>query len=55
MGSTVYFYLNVAAFPKGRARSLILFPIAIIFDIVLLNYSMWKYEFSEVDWKGRRV
>jgi hypothetical protein len=30
-------------------------PIAALADIVLLHYSMWKYEFSTVDWKGRNV
>lgn len=30
-------------------------PFAALSDVVLLHYSMWKYEFSEVDWKGRNV
>jgi Glycosyl transferase family 2 len=30
-------------------------PFAAISDIVLLHFSMWKYEFSTVDWKGRNV
>lgn len=30
-------------------------PWAALSDIVLLHYSMWKYEFSTVDWKGRNV
>lgn len=30
-------------------------PFAVAYDIALLNYSMWKYEFSEVIWKGRNV
>jgi glycosyltransferase involved in cell wall biosynthesis len=30
-------------------------PFMILADIGLLHYSMWKYEFSEVDWKGRNV
>ncbi len=28
---------------------------AVLYDIWLLNYSMWLYEFSEVLWKGRNV
>lgn len=32
-----------------------LFPITVIVDILLLNYSMGKYEFSNVEWKGRNV
>ncbi len=30
-------------------------PLMIGYDIGLLHYSMWQYEFSEVDWKGRNV
>lgn len=30
-------------------------PYMILADIVLLHYSMWKYEFSIVEWKGRNI
>lgn len=30
-------------------------PIAGLSDVILLNYSMFKYEFSEVLWKGRNI
>lgn len=30
-------------------------PLMVLADIALLHYSMWKYELSEVDWKGRNV
>jgi hypothetical protein len=33
----------------------LLLPVAALYDIGLLNYSMWRYEFSEVLWKGRNV
>ncbi len=33
----------------------IILPLAALYDIGLLNYSMWQYEFSEVLWKGRNV
>lgn len=36
-------------------RSLWLEPFAAIYDVCLLNYSMWRYEFSEVIWKDRNV
>jgi hypothetical protein len=26
-----------------------------VYDVGLLHYSMWRYEFSTVDWKGRNV
>ncbi|HSX34031.1 MAG TPA: hypothetical protein VLF62_00100, partial [Candidatus Saccharimonadales bacterium] len=29
--------------------------IGMSFDIGLQHYSMWQYEFSEVDWKGRNI
>ncbi|MGI0133817.1 MAG: hypothetical protein ACREBW_02515, partial [Candidatus Micrarchaeaceae archaeon] len=35
--------------------SLLLTPLTALYDIALLNYSMYKYEFSEVAWKGRNV
>jgi len=30
-------------------------PFAAMSDVILLHYSMWKYEFSTVEWKGRNV
>jgi len=30
-------------------------PFAVLSDIFLLHYSMWKYEFSVIEWKGRNV
>lgn len=36
-------------------RSVWLYPFAAIYDVMLLNYSMYRYEFSTVDWKGRNV
>jgi len=29
--------------------------VSVLFDIGLQHYSMWRYEFSEVDWKGRNI
>lgn len=40
---------------KFLIRGLWLLPIAALYDIGLLNYSMWRYEFREVIWKGRNV
>jgi hypothetical protein len=37
------------------ARSLVALPFAVIHDVAVLNYSMLKYEFSRVLWKGRNV
>ena len=30
-------------------------PLAVIYDLILLNLSMWRYEFSEVIWKDRNI
>lgn len=30
-------------------------PVGLSYDLALLHVSMWKYEFSELDWKGRNV
>jgi glycosyltransferase involved in cell wall biosynthesis len=35
--------------------SLWFMPFATLYDIGLLNYSLWRYEFGEVIWKGRNV
>jgi hypothetical protein len=35
--------------------SLVALPFAVIHDVALLNYSMLKYEFSVVLWKGRNI
>ena len=31
------------------------FPFMVALDIALVHYSMWRYEFSTVDWKGRNI
>ncbi len=40
---------------KFLLRGLGLLPFAALYDIGLLNYSMWQYEFNEVIWKGRNI
>ncbi len=42
-------HVNSAAF------GLIGLPFAVVADLYLLHYSMLKYEFSTVDWKGRNI
>lgn len=36
-------------------RGILLFPMQTIIDIILLNISLHRYEFSEVLWKGRNI
>jgi len=50
-------YYHVAVRTKLNARSLawLIFPVTVITDVLLLHISMWQYEFSVVDWKGRNI
>lgn len=41
--------------PHGWMVGFINFPILIIFDVILFNWSMLAFEFGEVNWKGRNV
>lgn len=51
------FYAMVTALTYRRflIRGLWTLPFVAIYDLGLLNYSMWQYEFREVVWKGRNV
>jgi hypothetical protein len=40
---------------KFHLLAVSLLSFAVVYDICLLNYSMWKYEFHQVYWKGRNV
>jgi glycosyltransferase involved in cell wall biosynthesis len=52
-----YFYAQIVhmTYRKEILKAYIIMPLAIIFDVWLLNYSMWRYEFHEVVWKERNV
>lgn len=51
------FYFKVVdhTYNQTVTPSLLMLPLAALYDIGLLNYSMWQYEFGEVIWKGRNV
>lgn len=51
----VYYQVVRITYQKPLARSLLLMPFAALYDVCLLNYSMWQYEYSEVIWKGRNI
>ena len=53
--SYVYNQVVRVTYQHSLARGLWLLPFAALYDVALLNYSMWQYEFSEVIWKGRNV
>jgi hypothetical protein len=40
---------------KFRSYGVWIFPLAALYDVALLNYSMWQYEFNQVIWKGRNI
>ncbi len=50
-----YALVVTLAYRLWLVRSLVLLPFACIADIALLNYSMIRYEFFTVEWKGRNV
>jgi glycosyltransferase involved in cell wall biosynthesis len=53
----VIFYAKVINFTyqkRGWVGGWLL-PFAGIYDVAVLNYSMWRYEFNEVVWKDRNV
>lgn len=51
----IYIYIVGLTYHKFIWRSLFYFPIAILYDIYLMNYSMYKYEFKQVIWKERNI
>ena len=56
-GFLTYSYARVMNLTYRRflLRSLWLLPFAALYDVGLLHYSMYQYEFSIVSWKGRNV
>jgi hypothetical protein len=55
MQTVAYGKIFNLTYRRFTLKSIWLLPIAALYDIGLLNYSMWQYEFSEVLWKGRNV
>lgn len=53
--TTFYTVVLQLTYRRFLWRSLFLLPVAAAYDIAMLNYSMWLYEFSDVLWKGRNV
>lgn len=50
-----YYKIMNLTYRRFLLRGLVLLPFAALYDIALLNYSMWQYEFHEVIWKGRNI
>jgi glycosyltransferase involved in cell wall biosynthesis len=53
--SLVYELLCRLTYSSFILKSLLVWPVVAIYDIGLINYSMWQYEFKEVIWKGRNI
>lgn len=50
-------FLRIATATRTGAAwfGVIVLPLGVLYDLVLLHISMWRYEFSVVDWKGRNI
>ncbi len=55
MQTVAYAKIVNLTYRRLTLKGLWMLPLAALYDIGLLNYSMWQYEFSEVLWKGRNV
>jgi chlorobactene glucosyltransferase len=53
--ATVYSQLVNLTYQKLSFAGVFALPFAVVYDICLLNYSMWQYEFGEVRWKERSI
>jgi len=53
--STAYMLLTLATRTGTWWFGLVGAPVGSLYDIGLLHYSMWQYEFATVEWKGRNV
>lgn len=47
--------INRMASGKFSIVRLVIFPLSVLMELAVMNYSMWAYEFHEVTWKGRNV
>jgi glycosyltransferase involved in cell wall biosynthesis len=55
--ANAYIYARLVNLTYRRfvPEGFLIFPLAVIYDICILNYSMWQYEFGSVMWKGRNI
>jgi hypothetical protein len=50
-----YYGVCSAVFAREHWTFALLFPFAVLSDVIMLHYSMRQYEFSEVIWKDRNI
>ncbi len=55
LNGVFYAYISFITYRKKFVWTYCLAPIASMYDICILNLSMWLYEFKEVIWKERNV
>lgn len=55
LNSFIYFQVVVATRTGSRWVGLVALPFGVLSEVALLHASMYQYEFSTVDWKGRNV
>ncbi|HSX30072.1 MAG TPA: glycosyltransferase [Candidatus Saccharimonadales bacterium] len=53
--TATFWLMNTAVRTGNIVLALIGMPAGALYDLWLLHYSMWQYEFSTVEWKGRNV
>ena len=51
----VYASVVQLTYHRFQLRGLFAFPLASVLDVCIRHLSMWRYEFSDVTWKGRTV
>lgn len=51
----IYGLICRLTYSKPILQGYCFWPLAVVYDIGLLNYSMWQYEFGQVTWKGRVI
>ena len=51
----MYFYVSVETRLNTPITAMLAAPLAILVDIYMLHVSLIRYEFGDVDWKGRNV
>lgn len=53
--SIIYGWIVSLTFRTIKPIGYTVMPFAVIYDIIILNLSMWQYEFGKVYWKGRNI
>ncbi len=53
--SLLFSRITALTYHRFLLRGVWALPLVALYDLGLLNYSMWRYEFREVIWKGRNI